>query len=165
MSEAELCLVLLWSCCLCLVPSVAAALILFHSCFLPADSPADPVPPALPPSRFPCRGKCCSEHSRSFPAGVGHSGGADMAQGNKLCSQLSQQLLFSFLQRPRSSSWIRTTWTSWRSLQLSEEQGFVLPNPSSSSKQEEKLQGKTSRFSCVLLELLSFVVLPEERLE
>lgn len=54
---------------------------------------------------------------------------------------------------------------SWRSLQLSEEQGFVLPNPSSSSKQEEKLQGKTSRFSCILLKLLSFVVLPEERLE
>lgn len=85
-SEAELCLVLLWSCCLCLVPSVAAALILFPSCFLPADSPADPVPPALPPSRFPCRGKCCSEHSRSFPAGVGHSGGADMAQGNEPCA-------------------------------------------------------------------------------
>lgn len=57
------------------------------------------------------------------------------------------------------------TLMSWRGLQLCEEQGFVLPNPSSGSKQEEKLEGKTSWFSRVLLKLLSFVVLPEVRLE
>lgn len=87
-----------------------------------------------------------------------------LAQGNKLCAHIPT-IVLSFLQRPRSSSWIRTTWTSWRGLQMSEEQRFVLPNPSSSSKQEEKFQGKTSRFSCILLEPLSFVVLPKERLE
>lgn len=94
---------------------------------------------------------------------MGHSGGADSAQGSELCTHIPT-IALSFLQRPRSSSWIRTTWTSWRSLQLSEEQGFVLPNPSCSSKQEEKLQGKTSQFSCIL-KLLSSVMLPEERLE
>lgn len=57
------------------------------------------------------------------------------------------------------------TWMRWTSLQLSEEQGFVLPNPSSGFEQEEELQEKTSWLSCILLKLLSFVVLPEERLE